>query len=121
LPPKLPFNRRRAAFVVARQARPAHIGPRRIDGTGGGNTDLPDQGRAAVAVAAHASALVIDEPERDAFQRSIVLQREARPLGGIGAACAACLAVQRCLESRLGIVRAFDRAGGHYRRALRAA
>jgi hypothetical protein len=113
---------RRAAFVVAGQTRFADVRPHWIDGAGGGDADLPHQRRAAIAIAAHAAAFVIDEPARDALQRGVVLQGKPRPLGGIAASGAAGLAIERLIESRPAIAGAFDPADTHYRcRALRAA
>lgn len=91
------------AGMVAGLAVTADIGAMRVDGAGCGAADNAGQGGAAVAVAAHATAFVVDEAARDARQSLVVFQAEARPFPGIGTAGAAALAVERwcgCRGSR---------------------
>src|SRR5205085_9784546 len=89
---------RRRTGVVAGQARAAHVGPRRIDRARRRNADLSGERRAAIAVAAHFRARIVDINCGDRRERGIALQREARPLGRMRAAGAARLAC--CLVER---------------------
>ena len=57
------------------------------------DADLAGERVATAAAAAHAAQIRRDELFRDQGKRRVALQREARPLGGIGAAGAAGLAV----------------------------
>ena len=83
---------RHRTFDIAGHAGPAHLGPHRINGARGGHADLARQGRAAVAVAAHARQFFVDKFLRDQIERSVVLGGEARPVPRIGTAGAAGLA-----------------------------
>src|SRR3546814_1664027 len=87
---------RNQAGVVAGQAGPADIGAQRIDGTAGGAADLAGQRVAAVVGAAHAAVVIIDQRRRDTGDGCVVFQSEARPVGGVGTAGTAGLAVKLC-------------------------
>ena len=69
------------AGVVARQAGFANVGPHGVNRARRRDANLAHQGGAAIAVAPHSSALVIDERARDPIKRRVILQRESRPFG----------------------------------------
>jgi hypothetical protein len=77
------------ACIVSRQARSADVGTDRIDRARSCDADVAHQGRTAIALAAYASALVIDEGARNAIKIGVGLEREPRPLRRVGAARAA--------------------------------
>src|SRR5580704_14296432 len=74
---------------VARQARHADVGSYRVDCARGRTTDHADQGGTADARAAHAALALGDERGRDARKLCVAFEREAWPVGRIGAARAA--------------------------------
>jgi len=78
---------RRAASVISGQTGFAHVGPRIVDRASRRDADSSDKGRAAITVASHACALVVDECTRDSIEIDLALEGKSRPLCGIGAAC----------------------------------
>jgi hypothetical protein len=64
----------RLAGVVSGQARSADIGSHGVDRARRRYPDLADKGRAAIAIAPHPTALVIDEGARDAIEIGVVFQ-----------------------------------------------
>jgi hypothetical protein len=89
---------RHPALLVARQAGSANVRPHRVDRTRGGDTNVPDQRGAAIAVATHAPLRVVDQRGRNARELGFVLGGEARPLPRIGAAGPAALAEGRVVH-----------------------
>src|SRR5258708_38813710 len=83
---------RHLTFGIAGHAGPADFGPISINSARGLDADLAGQGRAAVAVAAHARQFRVDEVFRNAIERGVVLGGEPRPVRRIGTARAAGLA-----------------------------
>src|ERR1700756_4692010 len=78
-----------SAGGVARQARSADIGTYGKDRGRSCRADLAHQGRTAIALAAHAPVLFVNEGARNASEIGVGLEREPRPLRRIGAARAA--------------------------------
>src|SRR5580704_10010695 len=74
---------------VARQARHADVGSYGIDCARGRATDDADQGGTADTGATHAALALGDQRGRDARKLGLAFEREARPVGRIGAARAA--------------------------------
>jgi hypothetical protein len=70
---------RHQAGVIARLTGSADVRPYAVDRARRRDPDVPHQGRAAIAVAAHPSALVIDEGARNQIKRRVILQGESRP------------------------------------------
>src|SRR5690348_17488657 len=100
------------ALRVSRGACPTDVGSQRVDGARRRFSDDPDQGSAARAVAAHATPALVEEIARNARAVGVAFERKARPLGRIGAARAAALAVEHVLR----IVLRFDTLDGRRRR-----
>ena len=71
---------RHQACIVAGLARATNIRSDAVNCAGGGDADLAYQGGAAIAVALHASEMLVDELAGDAIEMRIVLKGEARPL-----------------------------------------
>ena len=71
---------RHQACIVAGLARATNIRSDAVNCAGGGDADLAYQGGAAIAVALHASEMLVDEVGGDAIEMRIVLKGEARPL-----------------------------------------
>ena len=71
---------RHQACIVAGLARAANIRSDAVNCAGSGDPDLAHQGGAAIAVALHASEMLVDEVGGDAIEMRIVLKGEARPL-----------------------------------------
>ena len=62
------------AGVVSRQASSANIGSHGVDRARCRHPDLADKGRAAIAIAPHPPALVIDQGAWDAIEIGLVFQ-----------------------------------------------
>ena len=85
------------ALLVAGHAGTADIGARFIDAASGRLADFAGQGRTAHALAAHAGQVEGYIFFRNAVELRVILGGEAWPLGRIGTARAAALAVEeRC-------------------------
>jgi hypothetical protein len=69
------------AGIISWQTGFANVRPHGVDRARRRDADIPHKGRAAIAVAPHASLLVIDECARDSIKRRLVFQREPRPFG----------------------------------------
>jgi hypothetical protein len=68
------------AGVISRQTSSADFGPHGIDRAGRRDADVAHERRTAIAVAAHASSLVIDVDAGDAGKIGIAFQRKVRPI-----------------------------------------
>ena len=64
----------RSAGVIPGQTSFANVGPRAVDRTRRRDADVPNKGRAAIAVAPHSSLIVINERARDPLKRRVILQ-----------------------------------------------
>jgi hypothetical protein len=80
---------RQLASFVARFTGTANLWPNTVDRAGRRNADLTDQSRATIAIALHASKMMVDKCAGNAIEITIVLGREAGPLARKRAACAA--------------------------------
>src|SRR5215470_16334612 len=74
------------AGAVTRHARPADIGPHRIDRARGRSSDGAEKGRAARTGATHAALAFVDELGRDARKIGLALEGEPWPIRRIGTA-----------------------------------
>ena len=85
---------RHQALVIAGHAGAADIRAQFIDAASGRLADFACKSRAARAVTAHAGQVGRYIFFRDPVELRVILGGEARPLGRIGTACAAALAVE---------------------------
>jgi len=63
-----------SAGVIPGQTSFANVRPRAIDRTRRRDADVPNKGRAAIAVTPHSSLIVINERTRDPLKRRVILQ-----------------------------------------------
>jgi hypothetical protein len=68
------------AGFVARFTVTANLGSLTVDGAGRRNANLANQGGATIAVAPHASTMMIGKPAGDAIEIAIVLGRKSGPV-----------------------------------------
>src|SRR5271156_4195182 len=92
---------RRSAGVISRDTGFADVRSPIVDRARRRDAALSDKGRAAVAVASHASPRVIDKRAGNPTDVGFAFQRKPRPLRGKGAACATALARGR---TKLGLI-----------------
>jgi hypothetical protein len=89
---------RKLAGFIARFTSTANVGPLTVNRAGRRNADLANQGSATIAVALHASQMMVSKRAGDAIEIAIVLGRESGPVARIRAASAAALAERGCFR-----------------------
>jgi len=71
---------RQLAGFIARFASTANLGPLTVDRAGRRNADLTNQGGATIAVALHASEMMVCKRAGDAIEIAIFLGRKSGPV-----------------------------------------
>ena len=89
---------RQLASLIARLTSSANVWPDIIHRARCRNADLTHQSGATIAVALHASKMMVSKCTGDAIEITIVLGRESRPLARKGAASAAGLTGRGCFR-----------------------
>ena len=74
LPSKVEALSCHSAGVIPGQTSFANVRPRAVDPTRRRDADVPNKGRAAIAVTPHSSLIVINERTRDPLKRRVILQ-----------------------------------------------
>jgi hypothetical protein len=87
---------RQLAGFIARFASTANLWPNIVDRARRRNADLTFQGGATIAVALHASTMMVSKRAGNAIEIALVLGRESGPVARIRAASAAASTERGC-------------------------